>query len=274
VSRKPFSELLLNTPMCDWVTLTSWHIDAFDGLMSDPESAKEVRRLNYVGRQEGKLFVGSGEQDGYFHKMLQVSGRDSNLWIDSLAYLEDVECTHLDIQTTCEWENSDIFAIAERLRDRFLVDYRTSREGDTVYIYSRLSDKFIRIYQKTADIVRFEVAYKKPYARVMFQQFQVINSKALLSCEDVASERERLMRDWLSWELWKLQDGVLNSIFSDCLGSNPIRPPKFVPAPENNTERWLRKIVAPALQKYVNSHEADPYLVHHLVRILGASNEL
>lgn len=274
MSAKPFSELLLNAPMCDWITLTSWHTDAFDGLITSPETAKEVRRLNYVGKQEGKLFIGDGEQNGYFHRMLQVSGKDSNLWVDSLSYLEDVECTHMDVQVTCSWPDSDIFAIAERLRDRFLVDYRTSREGDTCYIYSRLSDKFIRIYQKTKDLVRFEVAYKKPYAREMFRQFQMISSKQSLSCQDVANERERLMRDWLSWELWKLQDGILNSVFSDSLGKNPVKPPKFVPAPENNTERWLRKIVAPALLKYVNSHDADPYLIHHLVKILGASNEL
>jgi len=268
MSRKPFSELVLNKPGWDWVTCTSWHVDAFAGWIQKPEEAKPVQRLNYTGLQEDKVFVGDGEQNGYFHRMLQVSGKDANLAVPALVHLPDVECTHLDLQVTCEWPGSNIFAIAERLRDQFLVDYRTSTEGDTVYIYSRLSDKYIRIYQKTADIVRFEVAYKKPYARAIWEE---LRKGTFIDDEYSTTEK---MKEWLMWELWKLHDGELNDVFADSLGNNPTRPPKYVPAPENNTERWLRKIVAPALRKYVNSHEVDRYLIYHLVQILGESNEL
>lgn len=269
MSRKPFSELALNVPEWDWVTCTSWHTDSFDGWIKEPDKAKQgVQRLNYNGMQEGKVFVGDGQQNGYFHRMLQVSGKDANLAVPALIHLPDIECTHLDLQITCEWQDSDIFAIAERLRDQFLVDYRTSKEGDTVYIYSRLSDKFIRIYQKTKDIVRFEVAYKKPYARGMWETLQ---SGRLIASDH---ETQEMKKSWLMWELHQLHDKTLSEVFADSLGNNPTKPPKHVPAPENNTERWLRKIVAPALLKYVNGHEADPYLIHHLVKILGASNEL
>ena len=269
MSAKPFSEMVLNRVCWDWVTCTSWHIDSFQDWIQNEDNAKQgVRRLQYVGMQEGKVFVGDGEQDGYFHRMLQVSGKDANLAVPALIHLPDIECTHLDLQVTCEWFQSDIFAIAERLRGQCLVDYRTSTEGDTVYIYSRLSDKFIRIYQKTRDLVRFEVAYKKPYARAIWAELQ---NGALLDNEDMTYNR---MQSWLMWELWKLHDPILIDIFADSMGNNPQKPPRFVPAPENNTERWLRKIVAPALQKYVNSHESDPYLIHHLVKILGATNEL
>lgn len=268
MSRKPFSELVLNLPEWDWVTCTSWHVDSFSNWIQKPDEAKQVQRLNYKGLQEGKVFVGDGQQDGYFHRMLQVSGKDAGLAVPALIHLPDIECTHLDLQVTCGWPGSDIFAIAERLRDNFLVDYRTSTEGDTVYIYSRLSDKYIRIYQKTKDIVRFEVAYKKPYARAMWQTLR--SDRLIVSDEETLN----MKKAWLMYELWKLHDKTLLGVFQDSLGNNPMRPPKFVPAPENNRERWLRKIVAPALQKYANSHEADPYLIHHLVKILGASNEL
>jgi len=259
---KPYSEMVLNKVCWDWVTCTSWHTDAFAGWINEADDWEEVQRLNYKGKQQGKVFVGDGEQNGYFHRMLQVSGKEADTAIPALLYLPDIECTHLDLQVTVSWPDSDIFAIAERLRDIFLVDYRTSTEGDTVYIYSRLSDKYIRIYQKTRDLVRFEVAYKKPYARAMWKEMQ---SASLIEGESMRYNR---MQSWLMWELWKLRDGILMGVFSDPLGNNPTRPPKYVPAPENNTERWLRKIVAPALKKYANSHERDEYLLAHLMNII------
>jgi len=269
MSRKPFSEMVLNEPGWDWVTCTSWHTDAFGGWIKNPSEAKrDVQRLNYNGMQEGKVFVGDSQQNGYFHRMLQVSGKDANLAVPALIHLPDIECTHLDLQVTCEWQDSDIFAIAERLHDEFFVDYRTSNEGDTVYIYSRLSDKFIRIYQKTKHIVRFEVAYKKPYARAIWEHLQ---TERLIGNPEETTIK---MKEWLMWELWKLHDGELMAVFADSLGNNPVKPPKYVPAPENNTERWLRKIVAPALKKYVNSHESDPYLINHIMDILTRTGDL
>jgi len=269
MSKKPFSELALNKPACDWITLSSWHIDAFDGLLVDPENATDEKRLNYEGKREGKLFIGVGMQGQYMHKMLQVSGADSDLWLHALVIgdIPDVTCTHLDLQVTIEWPTNDLYALTGRMLsyDRES-DFRTSKQGDTCYIGSRLSDRFIRVYHKSKSkgLVRFEVSYKKPFARAMFE-FLAAN----MPC-DGGEFNTLWIRKWLSYELLRTGDHELIDAFSPVLDPIPTKPPKFVPAPENDTERWLRKIVAPALIKYVHNHDKDPYLIDHLIRILDS----
>jgi len=262
--KKPYKELLLNVPQCDWITLTSWLVDAFDGLIQDPESALVVHRLNYDGLQEGKLFVGEGTQRGFMHKILQVSGKDAHMALISFLHLPEVTCTHLDLQVTCEWQSATLSVLAGRLLERgYLADFRTSNMGDTCYIYSRKSDRFIRVYHKSKHEVRFEVSYKKPFAMPMFRLV------AGLTCNEGVPQIEEQLGIWLRYELDRVNDHELNQAFAGALAMDGSKPPKFVPAPENDTERWLRKIVAPALSKYVHSHDNDPYLVNHLIQILG-----
>jgi len=266
---KPFSELVLNKSACDWVTLSSWHIDAFDGLMVDPENAKRESRLNYQGIREGKLFIGVGQQGEYLHKLLQVSGAESDLWMHALliADLPDITCTHLDLQVTVEWPTSDLYALTGRiLKAGGSSDFRHDPRSqcDTCYIGSRLSDRFIRVYHKSKDkgIVRFEVAYKKPFARAMWEHMA-----ERMPCDD-GTWRVAQMRTWLRYELERTGDTDLLEAFGPVLQEEPEKPPKFIPRPENDTERWLRKIVAPALLRYRNGHDCDEYLIDHLLRIL------
>jgi len=261
--------LLTNTPMLDWITLTSWRIIAWDDLVHD-DLYKSQTIDGYKGHRDNKtgIWVGEGKQMAkqlgmmVAHKMLQVSGRnaDQQQTAVRVASPDDTTCTRIDIQITTDWPRADLWNVLRRWREKGRRgSTMESDTGMTIYLGAWGSEKFCRIYQKTPTLCRFEMCYKKGYANPLWER--------LGNCGGL--EQRVMMGNWLSYELLRIGDPILDKVFGDVLTGNPERPPREARRPTTDTERWIKRVVYPALAKYANSHDVDPYLIAGLVEILG-----
>jgi len=261
----PFNLLPVNLPMCDYVTFTSWRKDGFSHFEDTcwlPSESEPESRMNYKGKRYATMFLGDGVQNGHWHRCLMVSGSAAD---EVLPLVLDVEehwtNTRLDLQVTCDWPNNDLFGLASelvRVHGVEKVNFRSSASGQTVYLGSRSSDKFARIYNKSHRLVRFEVQYKKNYSDGMARQ--------MINMGD--DGRKEYMRAWLRWELTFANSPTLDRVFGAALAGNSTEPVRMVNREESDRERWIRKVVVPCLEKYTNSHDADPNLIDHIVKVL------
>lgn len=261
--------LLTNTPMIDWITLTSWQLTAWDELIDD-YLYKSQRIDGYDGHRDNAtgIWVGTGKQKNHdigemvAHRMLQVSGRNADEQDGNIREVapEDTRSTRIDIQITTDWPNADLWNVLRRWREKGRRgSTMESDSGMTVYLGAWGSERFCRIYQKTPTLCRFEMCYKKAYARPLWER--------LGTCDGLA--QRKMMGSWLAYELLRIVDPILDKVFGDVLMGNPERPPREARRPTTDTERWIKKVVYPALAKYANSHDVDPYLIAGLMEILG-----
>jgi len=266
--------LLTNTPMIDWITMTSWQITAWDELIHD-ELYKPQTIEGYKGHRDNKsgIWVGTGKQRDFqlnemvAHRMLEVSGRNADREQQSvrLASPTDAKCTRVDIQITTEWPRADTFNVLRRWREKGRRGSSfESDTGMTVYLGAWGSERFVRIYQKTPTLCRFEMCYKRAYSVPLWERLDGLDEPA----------RRMMMSNWLKYELLRISDPVLNGVFGDVLAGNPEKPPREARRPTTDTERWIKRVVYPALAKYANDHDNDPYLIDGLIAILkGDKNE-
>jgi len=265
--------LLTNTPMIDWITLTSWQITAWDELIHD-ELYKPQTIEGYKGHRDNKtrIWVGTGKQKNLAigemvaHRMLEVSGRNADDQKGNVRGTspDDAKCTRLDIQITTDWPAADLWNVLRRWREKGRRgSTMESDSGMTVYLGAWGSERFIRIYQKTPALCRFELCYKKGYANPLWERLGQLDGKG----------KREAMGHWMAYELLRVKDPVLSSVFGDVLQGNPEKPPREARRPTTDTERWIKKVVYPALAKYANNHDVDPYLIAGLIDILGGKRD-
>jgi len=265
--------LLTNTPMLDWITLTSWRIIAWDDLVHD-DLYKSQTIDGYKGHRDNKtgIWVGEGKQMAkqlgmmVAHKMLQVSGRnaDQQQTAVRVASPDDTTCTRIDIQITTDWPRADLWNVLRRWREKGRRgSTMESDTGMTIYLGAWGSEKFCRIYQKTPTLCRFEMCYKRAYSAPLWDRLDGLDELA----------RRETMERWLMYELTRINDPVLDHVFGDVLFGNPEKPPREARRPTTDTERWVKRVVYPALAKYANDHDHDPYLIDGLIAILSKGNK-
>ena len=265
--------LLTNTPMIDWITLTSWQITAWDELIHD-ELYKPQTIEGYKGHRDNKsgIWVGTGKQRNHDigemvgHRMTVVSGRNADEQQTAVreASPSDTKCTRIDIQITTDWPNADLWNVLRRWREKGRRgSTMESDTGMTVYLGAWGSERFARIYQKTPTLCRFEMCYKKGYASPLWER--------LGACDGLV-QRE-MMGNWLAYELLRIGDPILDAVFGDVLLGNPEKPPREARRPTTDTERWIKRVVYPALAKYSQSHDVDPYLIAGLMDILRGEKD-
>lgn len=142
--------------------------------------------LQYSGHKNDGLFFGTGKQGKKSHYIFQVSGGLAQTVLDdpTIAVLLSNDawyCTRIDIQRTNplpEWWN--VRDIADSLRqDSVNCSFVESDTGTTLYIGSRTSEKFIRIYTKQLDkaYLRFEYEIKGDLARAIYRNiYQTVST--------------------------------------------------------------------------------------------------
>lgn len=269
----------IETIMCDYVRLTTFNQslnasfwESFRAMGSDTDAIKEGRFRNYAGLWLGELFCGEGEQRGVPHFLLQSSGETSQD-VFGFPVLKKARCTRIDLQVTVpspkdyssrtitdglrslEWPGKG------KARKINLVD---SADGlHTVYVGSRESERFIRIYLKVDDFgkkyARFEVEFKEDLAPEVWLQCWLGKSKDVLS-----AEFERL--PYVDCDLWRSLEQVINS------GAVGVDAGKTV-STEDKTFKWIARI-APAIQRMANSHQYGNRVRDILRGILLASGGL
>ncbi len=132
-----------------------------------PGKMKPGQWLQYKGWRTESLFVGVGEQDGKRHLIISCSGPAAN---DLAIFVKDwkgLYCTRLDVQRTREKPiHSNLRRIrkATRTKNTTLIQ---GKENDTLYVGSRTSDCFTRLYEKPLDdmYLRLEFELKGKRAR-------------------------------------------------------------------------------------------------------------
>ena len=268
------NNIILNRPLCDYITITSFEANAYNifrGFLMDAEAQigkmAEHFLMQYVGLQAesylgGHAFVGSARIKDRMNAMLSVSGRVAHValrWILNNINFE-FNTTRIDLQMTCEqleWNQKE----AERsIEDNGkMVSKLASKTGMTLYIGSWSSDRFTRIYEKKSDdgqkLIRFESVFKKQ------------------SAPSIMTELKR--------EDMKMDDIIGNILKARVIGSDYVTSfwlPKFSRFRElkiksvkvgGNTEKWLRETVLPSLSKYAFSHDADHFLLQEFQKVIN-----
>ncbi len=269
--------MLINRALVDWITLTTFarEHDLWDCFASlTPEDVrKESRRLQYHGSAGPHSFWGTGVQAGRQHAMLQVSGELADE-VTLFVVPYDINCTRLDLQVTIAmptgYDSREVYdglidPLAKWGGRRKNASIVQSGDGlDTIYIGSRTSEKFARLYVKPdADglpaFLRFEVEYKKATAHGVYQAlWSGKHTRATILAHEV--------------KMIPLAKFALVTRFLDALGTQGTNPPVKRVRTHSNTIEWLETQVEPAIIRLLNDHEHHGTIVAIINRWLGNAN--
>lgn len=241
--------------LLDWLTLTTYERTKagrlYEYLRAQGELEKS-QRLQYVGGKSEKGFFGEGKQEGRTHFLFQTSGEAADDASELLSL--DARTTRLDLQITIPVPGgysaralkdslvaADVWPTGKR-RNLTLVE--GVRGLDTIYIGSRSSERYIRIYVKEMSETRYlrlEVEYKGGMAYQAATQVRTGRRNELL-----AGEIDALP-----------QHDVLDA-FLEAVGTSDGERLSWEARGESNTMKWLRKSVAPALERLLLDHSEGP----------------
>lgn len=174
------TELVLNQVQVDYLKLTSWSQeleDVFGVLLQTVQYPTGKAKLqHYFGAKYPNGFVGRGrqvhseEQGTLPHYMGIVSGSLADELLPSFwRIIPNARCRRIDLQMTVK-DKLDFNDLYLELRKSSVNCKLVRSNGSTLYVGSRSSRRFIRIYEKdtSANLVRFEVEYKSELAEEMY----------------------------------------------------------------------------------------------------------
>jgi hypothetical protein len=168
-----------NTAHNDYLRLATFNYKAFLDIVAKLRRRHRGWRpshwLQYSGQKTTTgIFYGAGEQNGRGHAVVHVSGTEahnflawwSNLHPDLTA---DFYCTRFDLQVTARPPAEFDYLLAhQKTKNTTLY---LSPSGNTLYIGSRESDSFWRIYDKEEGKMRVEVELKGKQAKRAYVTF-------------------------------------------------------------------------------------------------------
>lgn len=253
-----------NAVAIDYLTITCYGTKDFERLVAWGVDSSEhgceiekAKRMQYEGSQQeknggGSFYWGVGDQGGHKHYLVQASGAFADTFA-SLVFSSDwdaIKITRVDIQLTLErpdWYKSrhlvDWLRAADwQGRKRKILAYDAGGD-DTVYIGSRQSDRFCRIYVKEKNWLRVEFEYKADRAQ------EVARMLAQFGLRKGA-------RGIMHRELHVLpQHPVIAGFKAHVRDSEQINP--TLRKAESNTYKWFVKTVIPALYKLLNDDDVS-----------------
>lgn len=244
----------------DWITVTGTDLGRWDKIQNlayqlleqgflNGETIRKSSRHGFSLKGVAGVQYGSGA-GGW---MVSLSGDEARRhWMAFAVFAKNV--TRLDLQVTV-WYNSDqVDTIRnlhkEALRNasgkpkRNLTHIDNGKKGSTLYIGSRASSQFGRIYDKQRqqknklgfqNAIRFEVEYKKPLSKEV--------CRWLMLQERTPDEMAARVLDWFAArgiEVPQIGTSADNAIQ---VGKEPT--------PLENKLNWLRKTVRPVYRQLV-----------------------
>jgi hypothetical protein len=212
--------------------------------------------LQYKGWRKEGLFIGIGEQNEKRHAVLCVSGGLSQRLLPSLKSLDGWYCTRLDLQETIE--EPDYIRLAE-IRDECTTKNTTlieSLDNDTLYLGSRTSEIFTRLYEKPLDrmMLRLEFELKGGRAKMAWRaMLEGETADMVFSYYMEASKLpEDVLRLFATVGIERCQQ-IMRDIALHDIGK---------------TLKWIESLDA-SMEKYMNNHEIGEQ-VKTLVRAWAA----
>lgn len=254
------SPLILDVPLIDWLTLTS-----FEGEFQRywigrfRERGKHIKTgkiLQYDGDyfelDGGTGFLGAAIQNGRVNYMLRLSGNaaEDNKSPAILNRKQGIaRCTRIDIQITTDithkWSQWDLLTrLKSRGKMTGWIESKSKGKGyETVYIGSRQSERFTRIYIKQADnprLLRLETEYKGNRANAILRELG--NGK--------------LLNEFTAYEVQTtIKDKGISAIFEPLLSGVGGYSPRLVPSNSlEKQEKWLLEQVLPSFTRHLNDH--------------------
>lgn len=272
--------MYINEPRSDYLRLTTFDNGQQEKMrrianeISTGEEPKDGQLMQYHGDRYGHAFWGKGVQGGYAHWMLQVSGElaeTAQRWAHEELDIKTTRCTRIDLQVTVPLPDDwSLRQHADHLRKenwpnrrRKVEFYENEGQGGTIYIGSRQSLKFARLYVKMSDseewplLLRFEIELKGDVADTVYKTLAV---GAVDACQVLRGEFDRL--PILETSAWLLLERSMP------VRGTPVLLPRNLPE-DSKTLRWLIHKVDPTIRRMLNSHEHG-YRIHAwLLELIG-----
>lgn len=272
---------VVNVPRIDYLTLTTyeqtaWQFwkSALDGNQELEQDDDETQIMQYMGyfwrNGTGNAYLGSGMQKRGMHIMLRISGDLAHQMFGRVAKnpLKEMwgKVTRLDLQITVpmpdKWSQKRLhFRLTRAGKEP---DTKSSQSGlnrrvlRTVYLGSRHSNRFHRVYEKQVDggdiYLRYECEYSRQLATKMARE--ILQSPSIVS-------------QYLLGELQAIGDDDLESVFAHNLIGQPSRETVKRVQSHDKTRRWLLENVLPAFTRHINDHSADGEVALAFGRAIG-----
>lgn len=232
-------ELVLNELKLDYLTCSSWDLE----LVLDEYTVHKARVLNYHGycHSDNKVFEGVGLQRGKEHRLCRLSSyRANELW----ELCVGMRASRIDI--ALDVKVSELFAeelhcwslISQRRATYIATHENRKRKGFTLYVGSRKSERFLRVYDKSVEsnllepnIIRFELELKGSVAMNVFRMIEEYG---------LSSPMQHVFRD----ELYRLMEGFGLEQVGWFLGD---RTPLILQSTESDHSTYLLNQIKPML---------------------------
>ena len=235
------NNISLNELKLDYLTCTSNDLP----LVLDEYTTHRARVLQYVGysHSDGKIFEGSALQHGRLNRLCRLSSyRANELWELCIGMRASRLDLALDVRTDeLLPEELHCWSLIAQRRATFISTHENKkRKGFTLYVGSRKSERFLRVYDKsvesnlvTPNITRFELELKGSVARHVFRMIEEYG---------LSSPMQHVFRD----EIARLLEGFNLEIIPWFLGD---RTPMIVLSEERDHASYLINQVKPMLMK-------------------------
>lgn len=226
------------------------------------EVAEVVRRPYNIGVTYKGVSLYWSKSENVNHILFEASGQGCET-LRSMALLDDIiiqtgdKCSRIDLAIDIETETKPSQFEKEITSGRFKArGYQTSDTGDTVYIGSRKSERYCRVYRYNpphprAKYLRTEFVFRKQNAKLFCQQFENsggnLNALALGAGNVYGFEH---------------QDWDLRGEEIELMSYTPERR-------QGKTVRWLLTQVAPAFHKLVEDGVIEnpvEFLAEHFLK--------
>lgn len=257
-------EILIGSVECDYMTLTSYDKRTRLRLENQLEQIikgrprKSARRMQYEGWSSEGVFSGVAVQRGVLHYMAVASGIEAAYLLSrmqALAGWEQASCTRIDLQFTRPRFRSDdaLSTLGKLIREELQRNVKEDnkrpkvqiidKEGiydETVYIGSRKSDRYMRIYDKPQAeelYIRIETEFKGQLAEMVFR-----------SC----LSNDRAPREFMKREIrdiWQA-GSIIETLWYELVSERAMKA-KVLKDHTDDTSRllWLEETLMPLVRK-------------------------
>lgn len=234
----------------DYLRIASWSDRAYSNIVARvmlawPDDWKQSKWLQYRGWKKESFFIGHGRQQGKSHTVINVSGSLSQKMLPTLRELDEWYCTRIDLQITIDAcvMGDDRLAMVRDDCDTKNTTLIESIENDTLYLGSRSSDVFVRLYEKILEdkkYLRLEFELKGQRARACW--LAIVQGESIDKVFKYYNKRSKLpgnVKEWFdAYGVAATQEAMNNEI----LHASRMKL------------KWLQSLDT-AVMKYMNNHD-------------------
>ena len=194
----------------DYLRLGTWDEHAYLKIVSKMRLLDKGWRpgnwLQYHGQKSEHMFYGVGLQQDRRHYIVQASGELAQMFYDSTIDYGQMFCKRIDVQKTIEEpENYRPLKLYEDFKNepgnKRNSSIILSDSGSTVYMGSRVSDSYIRVYQKDIEgnpFIRLEIEIKGNTALDVYENLRT-ETMRITDIYDTIAKRFKLPEYLQTW---------------------------------------------------------------------------